>query len=138
MKDRETSILIVDDESSISALLVMLLGDQFHCQAADSAAAAMRLLDSQFFHLVLADIGLPGISGLELCRRVAALSPRSVVVLVSGKVDPRAAREAREAGAFAFLSKPFDLVDVLVTVERALAYQVDQAKSHSVTSDSSA
>lgn len=135
MKDRETSILIVEDESPIRALLVMLLCGRYHCQSADNADAAIGLLKAHFFHLVLADIGLPGISGLELCRTIASLSPPTAVVLISGKIDPQAASEAREAGAFDFLSKPFDLADVLVTVERALTHQADQSKSNSVTGE---
>ena len=74
MKNGERSILIVEDESPVRALLMELLGKQFHCQAADTAEAAIRLLNSQRFHLVLADIGLPGTSGLELCRTIAARS----------------------------------------------------------------
>lgn len=135
MKDRDTSILIVDDESPISALLMTLFGEQFHCQAVDTADAAVGLLNSQFFHLVLADIGLPGTSGLELCRTIAEISPRTVVILLSGKIDPQAATEARAAGAFDFLSKPFDLVDVIATVERALAYQASPAKFNSAGGD---
>jgi DNA-binding NtrC family response regulator len=135
MTDGEASILIVEDESPIRALLIALLGGRFHCQAADTAEAAIRLLNSQCFHLVLADIGLPGTSGLELCRRIAARNSRTVVVLISGKIDLEAATEAREAGAFDFLSKPFDLADVIATVDCALAHQAEQATPHLATCD---
>ena len=135
MKNGETFILIVEDETPIRALLMALLGERFHCQAADTAEAAMRLLNSQSFQLVLADIGLPGTSGLELCRRIAARNSRTVVVLISGKVDLEAATEAREAGAFDFLSKPFDLTDVLLTVDFALAHQAEQASANLATRD---
>src|SRR5215813_675572 len=113
MKDREISILIVDDEPPIRALLKALFSERFHCQTVATADAAIALLGSQFFHLVLADIGLPGTSGLELCRAIADVSPRTVVVMLSGKIGPQAESEARAAGAFDFLPKPFDLVDVI-------------------------
>jgi DNA-binding NtrC family response regulator len=135
MKNGARSILIVEDESPIRALLMELLGERFSCQAADTAEAAIRLLNSQCFHLVLADIGLPGTSGLELCRTIAARSSRTVVVLISGKIDLEAATEARAAGAYGFLSKPFDLADVIATVDGALAHQTEQALSNSVTRD---
>lgn len=135
MKDRKTSILVVDDEPLIRALLVTLFGEKFHCQAVATADAAMALLGSQFFHLVLTDIGLPGISGLELCRAIAEVRPRTVVVMLSGKIAPQAENEARAAGAFDFLSKPFDLVDVIATVERALAYQANPSKCNSAGGD---
>jgi DNA-binding response OmpR family regulator len=135
MLDRETSILIVEDELPIRALLMALLGERFHCQAADTADAAIRLLNSQPFHLVLADIGLPGTSGLELCRTIAARNSRPVVVLISGKIDLEAATEAREAGAFDFLPKPFDLADVMTAVDCALAHQAEQSPANSATLD---
>ena len=135
MKNGERSILIVEDESPVRALLMELLGKQFHCQAADTAEAAIRLLNSQRFHLVLADIGLPGTSGLELCRTIAARSSRTVVVLISGKMDLEAETEARAAGAYDFLSKPFDLADVIATVDGALAQQTEPAPSPSATRD---
>jgi DNA-binding response OmpR family regulator len=125
MKNGERSILIVEDESPVRALLMELLGKRFHCQAADTAEAAIRLLNSQCFHLVLADIGLPGTSGLELCRTIAARSSQTVVILISGKIDLEAETEARAAGAYDFLSKPFDLADVITTVDCALAQQTE-------------
>jgi len=135
MIDGETSTLIVEDESAICALLVALLGQRFHCQTADTAEAAMGLLNARPFHLVLADVGLPGTSGLELCRAITARQARPAVVLISGKIDPQAANEAREAGAFDFLSKPFDLVDVMATVDCALAFQSAQATANPATND---
>jgi two-component system nitrogen regulation response regulator GlnG len=135
MTDGEMSILIVEDELPIRALLMALLGERFHCQAAATAEAAIRLLDSQCFHLVLADIGLPGTSGLELCRHIATHNSRTVVVLISGKIDLEAATEARAAGAFDFLPKPFDITDVLWTVNFALAHQAEQMSTHSATRD---
>jgi len=133
MTEGETSILIVEDDLPIRALLMALLGERFDCQAAETAEAATRLLNSQFFHLVLADIGLPRTSGLDLCRTIAAHSRSTVVVLISGKTDLEAAAEAREAGAFDFLSKPFDLDEVIATVDRALAYQAEQSRSNRAT-----
>jgi DNA-binding NtrC family response regulator len=132
----ETSILIVEDESAIRALLVALLGQRFRCQTADTAEAALGMLNAQSFHLVLADVGLPGAtSGLDLCRAIAARKARPAVVLISGKMDSEAANEAREARAFDFISKPFDLVDVMATVDCALAFQSEQAAMNSAVND---
>lgn len=133
MTDGKTSILIVEDELPIRALLMALLGERFDCQATNTAEAAIQLLNSQFFHLVLADIGLPGTSGLELCRIIATQSRSTVVILISGKIALESASEARKAGAFNFLSKPFDLADVIAVVDRALAHQAEQSKSNGAT-----
>jgi len=131
----DTSILIVEDEPAISGLLVALLGGRFYCQTAESAETAIGLLDTQRFHLVLADIGLPGTSGLDLCRLIGARDPKPPVVLISGKIDLEAESEARQAGAFDFLPKPFDLADVLTTVHCALSEPAQASAVVSANSD---
>lgn len=122
----DASILIVEDEPAIRSLFVALLARDFRCQTVESAEAAIQLLDAQPFHLVLADIGLPGTSGLELCRTITAREPRPAVILISGKIDLEGEAEARRAGAFDFIHKPFNLADVVATVHCALAEQSRQ------------
>ena len=135
MTGYDASILIVEDEPAVRNLFVALLAGEFRCQTAESAEAAIALLDAQPFHLVLADIGLPGTSGLEMCRMIAARESRPAVILVSGKIDLEAAAEARRAGAFDFLQKPFNLDDVVATVRCALADQARQPAIRSASSD---
>jgi DNA-binding NtrC family response regulator len=129
MTEGETSILIVENELPVRALLMALLGERFDCRAADTAEAAIRMLDARPFHLVLADIGLPGTSGLALCRMIAAQNRATAVILISGKPALESAAEARKAGAFDFLSKPFDLDDLTAAFDRGLAHQAEQSRS---------
>jgi DNA-binding response OmpR family regulator len=84
----------------------------------------MRLLESNTFGVVIADVGLPVISGLDLCRQVRAARPETLVVMISGRDAAEAEASVKAAGAFAFLSKPFDLNEVLATVDRAREYYV--------------
>lgn len=126
MSDESVSVLVVEDEDPIRALLEEILGQRFGCFTAPDADEATRLVESRFFNLILADIGLPGMSGLELCRFVAEKSPRTVVVVISGIADEQAIAEAKQAGAFDFITKPFDLDDVVATVERGLQHQAAQ------------
>ena len=127
MSDESVSVLVVEDEDLICALLKEILSPQFECVTTSNATEATRLIESRFFNLILADIVLPGMSGLELCRMVSKKSPRTVVVMISGVVDDKAVADATQAGAFDFITKPFDLADVLATVERALRRQSSQA-----------
>ena len=127
MSDESVSVLVVEDEDPIRALLEEILSPRFDCFTTPNANEATRLIESQFFNLILADIGLPGMSGLELCRFVAKKSPRTVVVMISGNVDDQSIADAKQAGAFDFITKPFDLADVVATVERALQHQSPQA-----------
>ena len=77
-------------------------------------------MGSRFFHLALVDIGLPGMSGLGLCRLIVNRSPSTVVVMVSGKTDDQTVVEAMKAGAADYITKPFDVAQAMATVEQAL------------------
>jgi response regulator RpfG family c-di-GMP phosphodiesterase len=118
-----SSILIVDDEESISQLLLRALSDKYACSTAGNAEDAIRMLEAQSYELVLADITMPGTSGLELCAHVSRTCSDTVVVMVSGMNDIQSAIEAMRFGAFDYVVKPFDLSHVSVTVERALRHQ---------------
>jgi DNA-binding NtrC family response regulator len=127
MGDESVSVLVVEDEDPIRALLEELLSPHCDCFTTSNANEAIALIESHFFNLILADIILPGMSGLELCRFVRKKSPRTVVVMISGVVDDQSVAEAMQAGAFDFITKPFNLADVKATVERALQHQASQA-----------
>ena len=117
------SILIVDDEEPIRDLISMRLGDRHTCVTADSTAQAMQLLNSRPFDLVLTDINMPGESGLVLCQFVGDKFPDTVVVVISGNVDPQSSIDGLKEGAFDYVIKPFNLAALGHTVERALKYQ---------------
>ena len=127
MSNESVSVLVVEDEDPIRALLEEILSPRFDCFTTPNANEATRLIESHFFKLILADIGMPGMSGLELCRFVAKKSPRTVVVMISGNIDEQSVADAKQAGAFDFITKPFDLADVVATVERALKHRASQA-----------
>lgn len=120
MPDTGISILIVEDEPPVRSLLTEILSPRFQCLSVESAGEAMRLMESRFFHLALVDIGLPGMSGLGLCRLIVNRSPGTVVVVVSGNTDERSVADAMKAGAADYITKPFDLAHALAPVERAL------------------
>lgn len=120
MQDTGISILVVQDEPRLRSMLTEILSTRFQCARAGSASEAIRQMESQFFHLALVDIGLPGMSGISLCRLIVNRSPRTVVVVVSGKTDAQSIAEAMKAGAVDYITKPFDVSEIVATVERAL------------------
>jgi response regulator RpfG family c-di-GMP phosphodiesterase len=115
-------ILVVDDEPEIREVLCALLSDDYVCEAAGSAEEALSVLRAKEFDLIISDIMMSGMSGLEMVPKVLALSPDAVVVMISGVQTIESAIKALRAGAFDYIMKPFDLRQVEAAVERALEH----------------
>ena len=122
--NKDVSILIIDDEEPIRRLLALYLSEDYTCITAASADEATALLAVSSFNLVITDITMPGTSGIELCQHIHQAYPDTVVIMVSGMTDINCAIEAMRQGAFDYVVKPFDLTHVLMSVERAIRYQV--------------
>ena len=119
-QNHRPTILIIDDEEQIRSLLIDLLSDTYQCSDAGSAEEALAALSQDTFDLVISDIDMGGMSGLELVPRVHSLAPDTVVVMISGNHDIEFAIKALRVGAFDYISKPIDLRHVEASVERAL------------------
>ena len=115
-------ILIVDDEREITEILADLLSTDYECMAAGSAEEALTRLRDNPFELVISDITMPGMSGLEMIPHVKEMSPHTVVVMISGMQTVESAIGALRLGAFDYLMKPFDLRQVEAVVKRALEH----------------
>ena len=115
-------ILIVDDEVEITEILADLLSEEYECLKAGSAEDALVRLREGEFQLVISDITMPGMSGLEMIPHVKDLSPQTVVVMISGMQTVESAIGALRLGAFDYLMKPFDLRQVEAVVKRALEH----------------
>ena len=119
-EEQRAKVLIIDDEEQVRKLLVSLLGVAYQCQTASSAEEALTALSRDTFDLVIADIGMPGMSGLQLVPRLQSISPDTVTVMISGNHEIETAIEALRVGAFDYITKPFDVRHVVAAVERAL------------------
>jgi putative nucleotidyltransferase with HDIG domain len=115
-------ILIVDDEVEITEILADLLSDEYECLRAASAEEALAYLHGGEFQLVISDITMPGMSGLDMIPHVKALSADTVVVMISGMQTVESAIGALRLGAFDYVMKPFDLRQVEAVVKRALEH----------------
>ena len=117
------SVLVLDDDPELGALLELQLGRlRFEPTVVTSAEQALAALEHQRFAVVLADIRLDGMSGLACCSRIVRAFPGTTVVLMTGWGTMQTAIDALRAGAFDFLTKPLDLGDLAVVLERALRH----------------
>lgn len=116
-------ILIVDDEPEITAILSDLFFGKYDCTTAGSAEQALALLGSREYELVVSDITMPGMSGLDMIPHVRSTFPNTVVVMISGMQTVESAIDALRLGAFDYVMKPFDLRQVEAVVKRALEHQ---------------
>ncbi|MBA3355041.1 MAG: EAL domain-containing protein [Pyrinomonadaceae bacterium] len=113
-------ILVIDDDEQVRRVLLDLLQDLYNCREVSSAEAGLTVLAQESFDLVISDINMGGMSGLELVPHVHSLSPDSVVLMISGQSNIETAIEAMHAGVFDYIMKPFDIRHVEAAVERAL------------------
>lgn len=117
-------VLIVDDEAHIRRILARWLeAGGYACKAAAAAGPACEILQQGAFSLVLADIGLPGMSGMDLLSLVRRRFPHVAVVMATAVDDRRTAVRALELGAYGYIVKPFDKNEVMVKVANALEHR---------------
>ncbi|HRX85883.1 MAG TPA: sigma-54 dependent transcriptional regulator [Phycisphaerae bacterium] len=113
-------ILIVDDDPAMTELLRLDLAHRdFTPVCADSAEAAFQLLGQQPFDVVLTDLAMPGMGGIELCDRIAANHPDLPVVVLTGFGSLETAVAAIRSGAYDFVTKPVDLDLLHLVINRA-------------------
>ncbi len=115
------TILIVDDEESIRQTLGGILADEgYEVAAVDSGEEALRFLKEEPPHLILLDIWLPGMDGIETLKAIKEDHPQLQVVVMSGHGTIETAVKATKLGAFDFIEKPLSLEKVVLAVNHAL------------------
>jgi putative nucleotidyltransferase with HDIG domain len=115
-------LLIVDDEVEVRGVLRDLLDETYQCAEAASAEDALAQLRALSYELVISDITMSGMTGLEMIPHVKAVSPDTVIVMISGMQTIESAINALRLGAFDYLMKPFDLRQAEAAVARALEH----------------
>jgi DNA-binding NtrC family response regulator len=115
------SILVVDDEKSQREILEMILsGEGYDVTTASSGEAAMKFVESRRFDLVLTDLKMTGMSGLDLLKELTNFDKSIIVILLTAHGSVDSAVDALRLGAFDYLQKPYDKEKLLDTVSRAL------------------
>jgi FixJ family two-component response regulator len=116
------SICILDDDSTVLRSLQQLLdSDGFEARTFDNADKFLAHAHEHAVKLVLLDVWMPGKIGIEVQERLLEISPGTRVIVMTGREEPSVRAAAMEAGAFAFLVKPFDDEAFLTLVREALS-----------------
>src|SRR5512143_73223 len=114
-------ILIVDDEQSMRELLsIMLRKEGFDVVAAANGESAIKAIQSDIYDLVITDIRMPQIDGIELLRTVKEVSPETVVIVITAFATTETAVDAMKLGAYDYITKPFKNEEIKLIVHKAL------------------
>ena len=113
-------ILIVDDEEAVRELFAEYLSQSYSCEQAADAHEALGLLSKEPFALVMTDIQMPGLGGIELLRKISELYTDTAVIIVSGIDRTQRVIDAIRVGATDYIIKPCELDVLALRVERAL------------------
>ena len=117
---RRAQILVVDDERGPRESLRMILSGSHDVTTADEGAEALEILRTESIDLVTVDLNMPGMKGDELMRTVRSEFPQTEIIIITGCGSVETAVEGIRHGVFDYLTKPFDVVQVTASVERAL------------------
>ena len=116
----EPRVLLVDDEYElVLAMAERLELRGFYAVGVRGAREALDLMDEAIFDVVVVDVRMPRMGGIQLARRIRRKHPGAAVVLLTGHGSRRDAEEGRKAGAVAYLAKPIDLADLIQVVRDA-------------------
>jgi len=120
----EHKLLIVDDDLTVLELISTKLGAEGHqCKTVDNAEAALSMVQEENFDVVITDLRLPGIDGFTLTEVLKAKHPTTGIIVITGMADVEGAVRAMKAGADDYISKPFNLDHMAISVERTLEKQ---------------
>lgn len=121
IKDLKTKVLIVDDELSFCRLMERMLSDNdYSCRSVTGGAAALQLLAEESFDLLMTDIEMPGMNGLQLIEKVQISFPELPILVLSGVEKRDTAMHALNLGAYGYILKPCESFEVILHVENAL------------------
>ena len=118
----KNKVLVVDDEEALRTVLSgELMSEGYEVRSAGDGDEAIGNLEKERFDLVLLDIKMPRVTGFEVLKHIKEKYSDTKVVMLTGFADLKNAIESKKLGAEDFVSKPYDLVDLLTTIERVLS-----------------
>ena len=116
-------VLVVDDEKRIrDGCHKMLTNEGFEVARASNGDEGLEMIQKEHFDLILLDLMMPGISGMEVLEKVKALHPHTVVIVITGYATLEHSIDAMKKGAFDFIAKPFSPQDLRMVVSKAIEY----------------
>lgn len=130
-------ILVVDDDRDTCWLLSQILGEEgYKVATSRDGIRAIRIAKKERPNLVLLDLEIPGINGVEILRRLRRFNKDVPVIVISADMDERLLEEALKLGIFAYIPKMFKLEELLITVKKAMKRReiFDTIQSHTPSS----
>jgi DNA-binding response OmpR family regulator len=115
-----STLLIVDDDDAIRGMLFDLLSDKYECNTASMAEEALQYIQVERYDAILSDLALPGLTGVELLKKIQEHDSTTPVILISGKGSEQDPKALLDLGAFAYVTKPFNLDEIEQVVEWAV------------------
>jgi DNA-binding NtrC family response regulator len=127
--DKTVRILIVDDDENIRKVLLAILEDKgYTVESVGTASEAVEKSKRKFYNLALIDIRLPDMEGIELLTKIRDTTPRMRKIIITGYPTLQNAVDAVNKGADAYIVKPFDVENVLNTIDQQLRKQQEEKK----------
>jgi DNA-binding NtrC family response regulator len=115
------TVLVVDDDQAVRSVVSRKMQSAgYDCVTAADGREALEKVSAQTFDLVLLDIKMPGPSGMEVLPQIVTGSPDTCVIMITAVVDTETAVQAMKLGAYDYVTKPFNLDDLNIRVEKAL------------------
>jgi len=116
-----STILIVDDEQSMRDFLsIMLKKEGYDVVAAETGQDALKAVQTEIFDLVISDVKMPGMDGIDVLKTVKEVSPETVVIMITAYATAETAVEAMKRGAYDYITKPFKVDEIKLIIQKAL------------------
>lgn len=117
----KSKILIVDDEVSMREFLeIMLSKEGYKVSSAGSGQGALKMLNDTIYDLIVSDVQMPGMNGIELLRNVKVVCPDTTVIMITAHASTESGVEAMKAGAYDYITKPFKVDEIKLIIRNAL------------------
>jgi DNA-binding NtrC family response regulator len=117
-------ILIVDDESTIRETLSLVLKEEtYECDLAENGAEGLKRVKEKNFDLIITDLKMPEMGGLELMEKVKTISPKTSVMIITAYASLESAIQALRLGAYDYIIKPLDFDDVILRIKRLMDHR---------------
>jgi DNA-binding NtrC family response regulator len=120
------TLLLIDDDQAVRQMLDSLFSVTHECHTADRAEQALEFLEFQSYDVVITDVSMPGLGGVEILRHIKQRHGKTPVIVISGRPDQHK-DTVMEMGAFAFFSKPFSLSAIEASVTNAISLVTSEA-----------
>jgi DNA-binding NtrC family response regulator len=133
MTEKPTVLFVDDEEDYLTTLLKRMRKRDVEAAGVGSGEEALAYLDSHLADVVVLDVRMPGMDGIETLRQIKKTAPLTEVIMLTGHASLEAAREGMELGAFDYLMKPVDIDELLYKLEDAYKNKtIQEAKIHAL------